>query len=71
MRSTAQICVADPHRVGHESKYYPGDVNFRMADAIVVNKANTATDENISKWVCPVCIFPPAGVLRLLVCIFA
>ena len=23
------ICVSDPHRVGHEQRYYPGDVCFR------------------------------------------
>ena len=26
------VCVADPHRAGHEELYYPGDLNFRMAD---------------------------------------
>lgn len=36
------IVVTDPHRAGHESSYYPGDVNFRCADVIVINKANTA-----------------------------
>eukprot|EP00887_Chlorella_sp_A99_P005397 scaffold1.g5397.t1 len=38
------VCVADPHRAGHERHYYPGDLNFRMADAIVINKANTAEE---------------------------
>jgi hypothetical protein len=23
------ICVTDPHRVGHEQRFYPGDVCFR------------------------------------------
>jgi hypothetical protein len=36
------VCVADPFRPGHEVDYYPGDVNIRCADYIVVNKANTA-----------------------------
>jgi hypothetical protein len=36
------IVIADPHRPGHEVSYWPGDVNFRCADAIVINKANTA-----------------------------
>lgn len=30
-----------------ERTYYPGDTNFRMADVIVINKANTATSKNI------------------------
>ena len=34
------ITVADPHRAGNELTYYPGDVNFRCADAIVVNKVS-------------------------------
>ncbi len=36
------MCIADPHRVGHERTYYPGCVNFRAADIIIINKANTA-----------------------------
>lgn len=36
------ICVADPLRPDHQLRYYPGDVNFRCADVIVINKANTA-----------------------------
>jgi len=36
------LCVADPFRPDAQTTYYPGDVNFRRADVIVVNKANTA-----------------------------
>lgn len=43
------ICIADPHRLGHESSYYPGDLNFRMADVIVINKANTAPEGSVDK----------------------
>ncbi len=41
------ITVADPHRPGHEMTYYPGAVNLRLADVIVINKVETATRENI------------------------
>ena len=41
-RSDLQIVVADPHRAGHELAYYPGEVNLRCADAIVINKVDTA-----------------------------
>jgi predicted GTPase len=41
------IVVVDPHRPGHELNYFPGEVNFRMADVIVVNKIETAKKENI------------------------
>jgi len=43
------ITVADPHRPGHEISYYPGEVNFRSAHVIIINKANTAKRENIEK----------------------
>jgi predicted GTPase len=36
------IVVVDPHRAGHESRYYPGETNLRMADLVVVNKVDTA-----------------------------
>lgn len=41
------ITVADPLRAGHEASYFPGEVNFRAADIIVVNKANTARPEDV------------------------
>ncbi len=36
------ITVMDPHRSGHETTYYPGEVNVLAADVIVVNKVDTA-----------------------------
>jgi predicted GTPase len=36
------LCVADPLRAGHEVGYFPGEVNFRAADIIVVNKVDSA-----------------------------
>ncbi len=44
---TLHICVADPHRPGHEAAYWPGEANFRRADVIVINKCDTASEENI------------------------
>jgi predicted GTPase len=41
------ITVADPHRAGHEISYYPGEINARMADIIVVNKVDTAKKVDI------------------------
>ena len=41
------ITVADPHRAGHEVSYYPGFVNFLMADVIVINKVDSAKEEDI------------------------
>lgn len=41
------ICIADPHRAGHEVAYWPGEANFRRADLIVINKCDTAEEKNI------------------------
>jgi predicted GTPase len=41
------ITVADPHRPGHELTYFPGAVNIRLADVVIINKVDTATRENI------------------------
>ncbi|OGK20240.1 GTPase [Candidatus Roizmanbacteria bacterium RIFCSPHIGHO2_02_FULL_37_13b] len=46
-KTDLNIVVVDPHRPGHELKYYPGETNFRMADVIVINKMNTATKQGI------------------------
>ena len=48
-KSDLTITVADPHRAGHELKYYPGEVNMRLADVIVINKIDTASPEGIQK----------------------
>ena len=42
------IVVADPLRAGHETSYYPGEVNLRMADVIVINKMDSASAEQVS-----------------------
>jgi len=42
------IVVADPLRAGHETSYYPGEVNLRMADVIVVNKMDSASTEQVN-----------------------
>jgi predicted GTPase len=41
------ITIADPHRAGHELLYYPGELNFRSADVIIINKVNTADRRNV------------------------
>ena len=41
------VTVVDPHRPGHELKYYPGEVSLRMADVAVINKIDSASPENI------------------------
>lgn len=42
------ITVVDPHRPGHELSYYPGEVSLRVADVAVINKVDSASQENIA-----------------------
>jgi predicted GTPase len=43
------LVVADPHRPGHEIRYYPGEINLYRADAVVLNKVNTAEQSGIDE----------------------
>ncbi len=42
------VVVADPLRPGHEMRYHPGETNVRMADAVVINKVDSATPEQVA-----------------------
>ena len=42
------IVVADPLRSGHETSYYPGEANLRMADVIVINKMDSASADQVN-----------------------
>ena len=42
-----EIVVADPHRPGHELGYFPGEVNLRRADVVVINKVDTAAARDV------------------------
>ena len=41
------IVLTDPRRAGHELTYFPGQVNLRMADIILIHKMFGATKENL------------------------
>ncbi len=41
------ITITDPHRAGHELRYYPGEVTLRLADVVVINKMDSASPEDI------------------------
>jgi len=43
------IVVADPHRPGHELAYHPGEANLRLADVVVINKIDTASQDGIKE----------------------
>ncbi len=47
--SDLMITVADPHRAGHELRYYPGETTLRMADVVVINKMDSADAAGIQQ----------------------
>jgi predicted GTPase len=47
-RPDLAITVVDPHRPGHEIGYYPGEVNLRTADVIVINKIDSADPAGVA-----------------------
>jgi predicted GTPase len=47
LRADLYLTVVDPHRAGHETNYYPGGINVRMADVILINKIATADPADV------------------------
>ncbi len=47
-RPDLTIVVADPLRAGDELRYHPGETNLRMADVIVINKIDSASEEQLA-----------------------
>ncbi len=43
------ITVADAMRPGHEVGSFPGEVNVRMADAVIINKVSQVSEEDLRK----------------------
>jgi predicted GTPase len=41
--------ITDPLRPGHELRYHPGEVNLRSADAVIINKEDSAKPGDIEK----------------------
>ncbi len=63
--SNLSIVVADPHRAGHELRYYPGETNLRMAQVVVVNKVNTASPAAVEEVIANIMrTNPKAAVIR-------
>ncbi len=36
------ITLTDPHRLGHETSYYPGEINIRKSGVVIINKIDSA-----------------------------
>jgi predicted GTPase len=47
-KSDLIFTVVDPHRPGHGMRYYPGNTCLRLADAVVINKMDSANESGIN-----------------------
>jgi predicted GTPase len=48
-RPDVHIALVDPLRVGHETRYHPGEANLRRADVILINKMDSSTPEQVAE----------------------
>lgn len=48
-RPDLYITLVDPHRPGHEISYYPGEVNLRKADVVIISKIKTARKSGVKQ----------------------
>jgi predicted GTPase len=48
-RPDIHIVLFDPHRVGHETTYHPGETNMLLADIAVINKVDSAEPKNVEQ----------------------
>jgi len=64
-KADVYITLVDPHRPGHELRYYPGETNLRLADVVLVNKVQTAPPEGVAEVLANVAkVNPKAMVLQ-------
>ena len=49
LRSDWEIVLLDALRPGHEKLYYPGEVNLRRADLLIITKVNEAKEASLEK----------------------
>jgi predicted GTPase len=47
-KADVTFTVVDPHRPGHEMRYYPGNTSLRLADCAIINKIDSADAVNIN-----------------------
>ncbi|MHC5022543.1 MAG: GTPase [Planctomycetota bacterium] len=64
-RPDVWVTLTDPLRPGDEASYFPGEVNLRGADVVVINKVEVAGDEAVSTVAASAAAYnPDAVVLR-------
>ena len=49
IRPDLEIVLLDALRPGHEKLYYPGEVNLRRADVLIITKVNEGSEESLKK----------------------
>jgi predicted GTPase len=62
-RADFLFTVVDPHRPGHELTYYPGQNNLLMADAIVINKIDSADSDGIAEVRANIAAYNPKAIV--------
>jgi len=62
-RPDVMVTVVDPLRPGHECGWYPGEVNLRRADIVVVNKVDVAAPADVGTVIGNVCRLAPAAAI--------
>lgn len=72
VRSDFEIVLLDALRPGHERLYFPGEVNLRRGDLLIITKVNEAKEgalakirENISKMNSKAPVLETSSILRL------
>lgn len=43
------VVLADPHRAGDELRFYPSELNLRLADIVIINKVDTADPAKVEQ----------------------
>ncbi len=49
IRPDCEVVLLDALRPGHEKLYYPGEVNLRRADVLIITKVNEGSEESLRK----------------------
>jgi predicted GTPase len=49
IRPDWEVVLLDALRPGHEKLYYPGEVNLRRADVLIITKVNEGSEESLRK----------------------
>ncbi|MDI6761710.1 MAG: GTPase [Thermodesulfobacteriota bacterium] len=61
IRPDLEIVLLDALRPGHEKLYYPGEVNLRRADLLIITKVNEGREESLSRIRENICRSNPAA----------